>query len=73
MLKFLSVSARIVQGCRVFLTQYTKTGEINQIATKLPNGHKMYKISVIYIPNGPQKFTQIGIFGLKIYHLATLE
>jgi hypothetical protein len=55
------------------LTQYTKTGEINQIATKLPNGHKMYKISVIYIPNGPQKFTQIGIFGLKIYHLATLE
>jgi hypothetical protein len=43
----------------------------------------MYKIAVLYITNGqrihqpfpfqgPQKFTQIGIFGLKIYHLATL-
>jgi hypothetical protein len=40
----------------------------------------MYKIAVIYGPRiyqplpfqGPQKFTQIGIFGLKLYHLATL-
>jgi hypothetical protein len=35
----------------------------------LINGHNIYH----YFPfQGPQKSTQIGIFGLKIYHLATL-
>jgi hypothetical protein len=34
-----------------------------------PNGHTMYK----HLPlQDLTKFTQIGIFGLKIYHLATL-
>jgi hypothetical protein len=26
----------------------------------------------LFFSKGPQKFTQIGILGLKIYHLATL-
>jgi hypothetical protein len=30
-----------------FLTQYTKRGKIYEIATKLPNDHKMYQIDVI--------------------------
>jgi hypothetical protein len=33
-------------------------------------------VCIIYQPfpiQGPPKFTQIGIFGLKIYHLATLH
>jgi hypothetical protein len=34
-----------------------------------PNGHKTYQ----HLPlQDPPKFTQIGIFGLKICHLATL-
>jgi hypothetical protein len=34
-----------------------------------PNGHKMYQ----HLPSqDPPKFTQNGILGLKIYHLATL-
>jgi hypothetical protein len=35
----------------------------------LPNGHRVYQP---FSFRGPPKFTQIGIFGLKIYHLATL-
>jgi hypothetical protein len=36
----------------------------------IPNGHKIYQqIST----EGPPKFTQIGIFGLKTNHLATLS
>jgi hypothetical protein len=47
------------------------------MATKIPNGrmydetngYNMYK----HLPSqDTTKFTQIGIFGLKIYHLATL-
>jgi hypothetical protein len=36
----------------------------------IPNGHKMYQHFPI---EGPQKFTQIGIFGLKTKHLATMN
>jgi hypothetical protein len=35
----------------------------------IPNGHKIYQHFPI---EGPPKFTQIGILGLKINHLATL-
>jgi hypothetical protein len=35
----------------------------------VPNSHKIYKHFPI---QGPQKFTQIEIFGLKINHLTTL-
>jgi hypothetical protein len=35
----------------------------------IPNGHKIYE----HFPfQGPPKFTQIGILGMKINHLATL-
>jgi hypothetical protein len=48
----------------------------------IPNGHKIYNKWMSNRPNGhkicqhvplqvPPKFTQIRIFGLKIYHLAT--
>jgi hypothetical protein len=69
-----------IRVARFFLVQHTKMGKIDQIATKytkrpenIRNGHKVFrylprKISLQDIP----KFTQIWIFGLKIYHLATL-
>jgi hypothetical protein len=35
----------------------------------IPNGHKIYP----HFPfQGPPKYTRTGIFGLKLYHLATL-
>jgi hypothetical protein len=69
---------------RFFLVQLTKTGEnipndhkIHQIPitfTKwpqtIPNGHKIYQ----HFPfQGPPKCIQMGIFGMKINHLATLS
>jgi hypothetical protein len=68
---------------RFFLVQLTKAGKIcqnghwiYQMVIKYskwkwnrPNGHKIYQhISL----QDTRKFTQIGIFGLKICHLATL-
>jgi hypothetical protein len=68
---------------RLILMQCTKTEKnipndhkIYQMAVKhtktpryRPTGHKMYQ----HLPvQDPPKFTQIRIFGLKIYHLATL-
>jgi hypothetical protein len=63
-----------------------KWGKVCQVATKLPNCHNIYQITIIcrYIQNGqriyklfswhgPPKFTQIWIFGLKTCHLATLS
>jgi hypothetical protein len=61
---------------------YTKWPQKYHIATKIPNGHKNTKWPSGK-PNGHKiyqhlpfedriKFTQVGIFGLKIYHLATL-
>jgi hypothetical protein len=46
---------------RFFLVQYTKTGE------NIQNDHTMTKC-----PKGRPKWSQIGIIGMKIYHLATL-
>jgi hypothetical protein len=37
----------------------------------VPNQYQMYQ-TVINVPKCPQKCTQLGIFGLKINHLATL-
>jgi hypothetical protein len=55
----------------------TKWPKIYQIAIKyarwpysIPNGHKMYQH---FRFRGPPKFSQSGIFGLKMYHLATLR
>jgi hypothetical protein len=59
-----------------------KRGKWYHIATTLPNGRKIHELAVLYSKwtkifqpfpiQGPPKFTQIGIFSLKIYHLATL-
>jgi hypothetical protein len=40
------------------------------MAQNIANGHKIYQKFPF---QGPLKFTQIGIFGLKINHLATLQ
>jgi hypothetical protein len=45
--------------------KYTKYPYVN-----IPNGHKIFQLFPIW---GPRKFTQIGILGLKINHLATLD
>jgi hypothetical protein len=41
-----------------------------QMVEYIPNDQRIYQPFPF---QGPQKFTQIGIFGLKIYHLATLS
>jgi hypothetical protein len=57
--------------------KYTKLSLNYQMAIKytkwaksIPNGHKRYQHFPV---QGPPKFAQIGIFGLKINHLATLD
>jgi hypothetical protein len=51
-------------------TQNVPNGHtISQMSLNIQNGHKIYQHFPIY---GLQKFTQSGIFGLKIKHLATL-
>jgi hypothetical protein len=69
------VSSRVA---RFFLVQHTKTGK------NVPNYHKIYQMSIKYtkwlyvkidqhIPlQDSPKTTQIWIFGLKVYDLATL-
>jgi hypothetical protein len=73
----------ITRVARFFLVQHTKTRKIYQITIKCtkwpqnildggknrPTGHKINQ----HLPlQDPPKFTQIGLFGLKICHLATL-
>jgi hypothetical protein len=76
----LVVAVELNKVARFFCTQYTKTEE------NIPNGNKIcipndrdvyspngYRISHPFALQGPPKFTRLGIFGLKIHHLATLE
>jgi hypothetical protein len=47
------------------------------MAQKIPNGRRIDQMTIKYVYyqlplQGPPKFTQIGSFGLNIYHLATL-
>jgi hypothetical protein len=44
-------------------------GKFTKSPENLPNGHKICQQFPL---QDPPKFTQIGIFGLKINHLATL-
>jgi hypothetical protein len=76
-LRFLRSTVSVGSGAaRFFLAKHTKgpcnipnDRKIYQMAVNIPNSHKIYQ----YVPcRGPPKFTQIGIFGMKIYHLATL-
>jgi hypothetical protein len=71
------------QGCQILLdTIYQSGGKCTKlplnyhVAIKytqrlyyIPNGHRIYQLFPF---QGPPKFTQIGIFGLKTNHLATL-
>jgi hypothetical protein len=71
------------QNCQIFLgTWYLNVKKCTKWIQNVPNGHKNKK-SPWNIPNGhkiyrhfsiqgPPTFTQIGIFGLKTNHLATL-
>jgi hypothetical protein len=51
-----------------------------KLQQNIPNGHKLYQMATKYtnkkdqhLPlQDPTKFTQIGIFGLKMCHMATL-
>jgi hypothetical protein len=58
------------QGCQIFLGTTLQAGENITIGPKIdPSGPKIYQ----HLPmQDPPKFTQIGSFGLKICHLATL-
>jgi hypothetical protein len=68
------------QGCQIILgTKYQNGEKYTKRPQNTPNGHKLFPMAV----NGhkiyqdfplidPPKFTQIGIFGLKTNHLATL-
>jgi hypothetical protein len=72
------------QGCQIFIDtiyqirgKYTKEPKNFQISNKnakislkITFGHKIYQLFPFL---GPPKFTQIGIFGWLIYHLATLQ
>jgi hypothetical protein len=48
---------------------YKNGRKIYQINKNIPNGHMIYQHLTL---QDPPKFTQVGIFCLKIYHLATL-
>jgi hypothetical protein len=50
-------------------TKYTKSPVNTSNGLKIPTGHKIYRNIPFPVL---QKYSQIGIFGLKIYHLATL-
>jgi hypothetical protein len=73
-----STKSRLGRGCQIFLgTTYQNWGKVYQIAIKYtnwrqirPNDYKIYQHFPLQIP---RKFTQIGIFGLKMYHPATLD
>jgi hypothetical protein len=69
-----NISTRVA---RFFLVQYTKKGKNipndNKIYTKWPKNRPNVQVICRHLLlQDPTKFTQIWIFCLKIYHLATL-
>jgi hypothetical protein len=62
------------QVCQIFpgttYQIYRITIKYNTLVQNIPNGHKIYQN--LPMQDTP-KFTQIGLFGLKICHLATLD
>jgi hypothetical protein len=72
----------IVKVARFFFVQHTKTGKMYQTGGKctkwpenMPNGRKIDHGHELYQHlrlQDPPKFTQIGIFGSRRNHLATL-
>jgi hypothetical protein len=61
---------------RFFFIRQSDGKYVYQITTNLPNSYKIYQMAKEYTDffsfQGPLKFTQIKIFCLKTYHLATL-
>jgi hypothetical protein len=57
-------------------TKYVPNYKIPKSHKNAPNGLQIYQMVIkftnIFHCKALQKFTQIGIFGLEIYHLATL-
>jgi hypothetical protein len=71
--------ATLTRVARVFLTQPAKTGEKHtkqlknaQCQLKMQNCPQKFQLFQTVPLQGPPRFTQIGIFCLIIYHLATL-
>jgi hypothetical protein len=69
-----------IRFARFLLVQHTKTGKTYQMTIKytkwsqnIPNGRKIDNNMCQYLSlQDSPKFTQIGILGLKLYHLANL-
>jgi hypothetical protein len=70
----------LTRVARFFLVHDTKPGKMYQLNTKctkwsqsIPNVRKIFQMAIKYSSIFPSpKFAQLGIFGLKINHLATL-
>jgi hypothetical protein len=68
---------RFSQSCQIFLCTSNQNGEnlpkkaiqITKNAIKILTGNEMHQN---FPSRSLQKYTQIGIFGMKINHLATL-
>jgi hypothetical protein len=69
---------RVEQGCQIFFVQYTKLPLNYQIAINnskwpycIPNGRYEFQMAIkyfnIFLFQGHPKFTQIYIFGLRVY------
>jgi hypothetical protein len=66
-----------IRVARFLLIRDSQTGKMYQINTEyFPNVLKIFQMAIkdinIFQSKALQKFTQIGIFGLKTNHLATL-
>jgi hypothetical protein len=67
-------SKRLNRGCQIFVgTWYPNRKKCTKWSYNFPNVLKTFQIHQHFPFQGPQKFTQIGIFGLKTNHLATLD
>jgi hypothetical protein len=68
------VAKTLNQGCQIFLGTTYQKGKI--VPYTIQNVHKIGLMAIKYINlfhgKTPKKFPQIGIFGLKMCHLATL-
>jgi hypothetical protein len=67
------------QGCQIFLDTTYQNGEghkIYQMIIKIPNRRKIDQVATKYTNIIPcttlQNLPKFGLFGLELYHLATL-
>jgi hypothetical protein len=66
------------QGCQIFLGAVARFFLVHNTKNRktVPNEHTMYQMTInicLHFPiRDPENFSQIGIFGLKTNHLATL-